>query len=144
MFIYTERDRKRNTTFLKTWLWLVITFLKAPLWLAISLWIMYTFNPLFGWWLDFCGAPLLLDALNTSLFCLRVNPGPIMWKCMHIFRTANIWMGRFFMLNERARNLYFCTKCLRGWFLPLNETITRKKHDPRDLALLKKWELPGN
>jgi hypothetical protein len=26
---------------------------------------------------------------------------------------------------------------LRGWFLLLNQMITRKKHDPRDLSLLK-------
>jgi hypothetical protein len=26
--------------------------------------------------------------------------------------------------RERARNLYFCTHWLRGWFLLLNQTIT--------------------
>ena len=35
--------------------------------------------------------------------------------------------------EERARNLYSCIKWLRGWFQPLNQTITWKKHDPRDL-----------
>jgi hypothetical protein len=29
---------------------------------------------------------------------------------------------------------------LRGWFLLLNQTITWKKHNPRDLSLLKKIE----
>ena len=40
--------------------------------------------------------------------------------------------------EERARNLYSCIKWLRSWFLLLNQTITWKKHDPRDLSLLLK------
>jgi hypothetical protein len=28
-----------------------------------------------------------------------IKLGAIMWKGMNVFRTGNIWMGRFFMLN---------------------------------------------
>ena len=38
--------------------------------------------------------------------------------------------------EERPRNLYSCTKWLRGWFLLLNQTIIGKKQVPRDLSLL--------
>jgi hypothetical protein len=43
-------------------------------------------------------------------------------------------------LQERVSKLYFCTKWSRGLFLLLSQTITWKKHDPRDLLLLKQIE----
>ena len=66
---------KRKTTFLKTWLigYYLLESIACD-WL-FSLWIMYSSIHFYGRWLDFCGAPLPLDALSTCLFCLRGNPG---------------------------------------------------------------------
>jgi len=49
MNITDERGRERDTTFLKAWLSLVenVIFREVTLY---GLWILYTFNPLFGSW----------------------------------------------------------------------------------------------